>query len=678
VKNVRKTGFYPRLAAQSIRKNGKFYLPYLLTCVGTAAMFYIMLFLNGNKGLQAMPGAGSLQSALGFGTVVIALFSAVLLFYTNSFLMKRRKKELGLYNILGMEKRHIARILAWETAYTALIGIVGGILAGILLSKLLLLLLCSLLRFDIPFGFSVELPGMSLTAAVFCAIFALNLLVNLGRIHLAKPIELLLGGSVGERDPKTRWLPALVGILTLGTGYAIAVTVQSPLSALWLFFIAVILVIIGTYCLFTAGSIAVLKLLRKNKAYYYQTKHFAAVSGMLHRMKRNAAGLASICILSTMVLVTVSTTLSLYLGVEDVLAARFPHDISLTLREPGEGTVEEALAKIQAAAAEQNMHIEKLSATEYLEFTVKMEGDKMTNGSGLPLNGSDIAIVHFITTEEYERQTGRAVSLESGEVLAQPAGREIPDSFELLGRRFTVRETIADIDFLSEESTDVVPVLSFVVSPSDMEDIVTREKESYSDNASSLSAAIYLDLAGTDEEKLAYYDSISNALAETVTGEYVDENGQTQTYEYRVLYAESRAAGAESVYTMWGGFFFLGLFLGTLFLMATVLIIYYKQISEGYEDADRFQIMQKVGMSEREVRASVRSQILIVFFLPLTMASVHIAAAFPMITRLLTLFNLNNVGLFAWCTLGTVLVFALIYGLVYALTARAYYQIVKT
>ena len=316
---MRKLDFYPRLALRSIRLNGKFYLPYLLSGVVSAAMLYDILFLNMNTGVARLKGANAVQGLLGFGALIVALFSFALICYTNGFLMKRRQKELGLYNILGMEKRHLARLLFWETVYSALICILGGLLLGILLSKLFLLLLCAVMRVDVAFGFEVPRDAVLYTGAGFGIIFLLTYLLKLLRLRRVKPIELLKGGETGEREPKTKWLLAVLGLVTTGAGYYLSITAKDPMNALELFFLAVVLVIVGTFCLFTAGSIALLKALRKNRKYYYQTRHFTAVSGMLHRMKRNAAGLATICILSTMVLVTVSTTLCLYMGVSEIL-----------------------------------------------------------------------------------------------------------------------------------------------------------------------------------------------------------------------------------------------------------------------------------------------------------------------------------------------------------------------
>lgn len=575
-----KRGFYAHLAAQNMRKNGRFYLPYLLTGVFCTAMLYTMYFLNGNKGVSQMPGSAYVLTFLWLGIGVVTIFSAIVMLYTNSFLMKRRRKEIGLYNVLGMEKRHIARFMAWETVFAALISIVGGEALGILLSKLALLLLCRVLRAGVPFGFQVSAFGMGAAAVTFLVIFFLCLAGNLRRIGASRPVELLRAENEGDREPATRWVLAAAGAVCLIAGYVMALSVKNALSALGLFFVAVILVIIGTYCLFTAGSIAALKALRRNKKYYYKTRHFTAVSGMLHRMKRNAAGLASVCILSTMVLVTVSTTVSLYLGTEEVLDRQYPRDYNVMMFEADEAAMNSALDAIA-----------RMDARETSAET------------------SDIACVRY-----YEGDNGAlSANQECGDALA--AAKE---NGQLVWAK-------GDEDYLP------TVYIGFNVK------------------------------GGLSDEE------VWDGVLEGMEGEYT----------YRSAYIAGRAKNAEEVYAMDGGFFFMGLYLGALFLMATVLIIYYKQLSEGYEDAGSFRIMQRLGMSQGEVRASIHSQIMTVFFLPLAAAALHIAFAFNMIIKMLGVFSLSNTALFAECAVGTLLVFAAIYALVYALTARAYYRIVR-
>lgn len=620
-----------------------------------------------------MPGASDLGLIMGLGTVVIAIFSAIFLFYTNSFLIKRRKKELGLYNILGMEKRHIAKILFYETLMTGLVSIVTGLILGILFSKLILLIYAKILSFNIPFGFSISIHGIKQSLYLFISIFLLLLISNLFRIKLAKPIELIKGGNVGEKEPKTKLLMAILGTISLGIGYYIAITTESPLNALMLFFVAVILVIIGTYLLFNAGSIAILKLLRKNKNYYYKTKHFTLISGMIYRMKQNATGLANICILSTMVLVMVSGTLSLYLGAEDALKNRYPYDIkvSKTLQEQN-AERDKLMQSILDTVSAQNRKITRLKDYESLSFVMYYENGQFTND--INYVNQNYEVFTFITADEYTYLTGKTLNLTDNNVLAFSTNRQIEDTFTLFGKTFTVKERLEEIPIFSDYR-GVVMNLHFIVLSSDklFTEITKAQLDAYGKDASQPIYEIYLDIDGTDAEKIACAQAVDNATRDKV--EYTKDDGSIG-YRY-VNYMQSKQMRSEQFYSLYGGFLFLGLFLGTLFMMATALIIYYKQISEGYDDKERFQIMQKVGMSKDEIKDTVRSQVLKVFFLPIIAAAIHIAAAFKMITKLLAVMNLTNVPLFFWCTVVTLLVFAIIYGIVYALTAKVYYKIVE-
>lgn len=668
-------GFYSRMARQAICKNARYYIPYFLSCIGCSAMFYIMLYLNGNRGLKKMAGGGYVEVIMLLGAIIIAIFAALVLAYTNSFLMKRRERELGLYNILGMEKRHIARVLLWESVFAAIIGITGGLLVGILLSKLLLLILCALLHFEVPFGFEVAPEALWYTAVVFCVIFFLNLLTNLRRVGFSKPIELLHSSNVGEREPKTKWLLTVFGIITLGAGYAIAIIVESPLAALGLFFVAVLLVIIGTYCLFISGSIAVLKLLRANRSYYYKTAHFTAVSGLLFRMKRNAAGLASICILSTMVLVTVSSTLCLYMGSEDVLNERYPRDITLSFRKPGEGNRQAAIEDIHRIAAAEGLAASNISVRESMDMYLLMTEDGLTWDE--TTNEFGRVICDFVSEETYAEDYGLPLTLSPGHAYVSTygidldaAGLKAGDSIKVFGMDFEVSPAANKILRGEDALVSIADTsIAMVVCQEDL----YRLRDAYaalddSNGGFALRMKIGFNVDASGEKQIELSEKLYEHIAEN----------KDERYKYGLFNTQTRAADAEEFYAMYGGFFFLGIFLGLLFLMATALIIYYKQLSEGYEDAGRFKIMQQVGMSRHEVKRSIHSQIITVFFLPIAMAGVHIAFAFKMITRLLTLFGLYNVGLFALCCLAVFLVFALVYALIYSLTARSYYRIVHT
>lgn len=667
--------FYPKLAVTTIKKNGKFYFPYILTCIGTIAMFYIMCFIKSNEGINKMPGAESLGQMMGLGTVVIAIFAAIFLFYTNSFLIKRRKKELGLYNILGMEKRHIAKILFYETFLTGVFSIITGLLFGILFSKLILLIFSKLLNFKVPFGFSISVYGIKFSIVLFAIIFFLILLSNLFQIKLAKPIELLKGGNVGEKEPKTKWIMAVIGVICIGIAYYIAITTESPLDAIMLFFVAVILVIIGTYLLFSSGSIAVLKLLRKNKNYYYKTKHFTSVSGMIYRMKQNAAGLSNICILSTMVLIMVTGTVSLYLGAEDALTNRYPYDITVlkTFQEKNSKR-NEILKSVLDAVSAQNRKIIKLKDYESLSFTMYYDKGHFIDNRNNYYGSSGNEVFSFITADEYLHLTGKTPNITGNNVLVYSNKRQIDDTFTLFDKTFTVKEYLQNFPTPSSYTGFLMNV-HFIVLSSDtlLTEIMNAQLDAYGDNANWPEYEISLDIDGTDDEKITCAQAVDNATRDKV--EYAQDDGSIG-YRY-INYMQSKQMTAKRFYTLYGGFLFLGLFLGTLFMMATALIIYYKQISEGYDDKERFEIMQKVGMSHDEIKATVRSQVLKVFFLPIIAAAVHVAASFKMITKLLAVMNLTNVPLFFWCTVVTLLVFATIYGLVYALTAKIYYKIVE-
>ena len=656
--------FYLKLALNNLKKNSQTYRAYLLTCIGTIAMFFVMHTISVNRALDKIAGGGPLKTLLALGLVVIAIFSSIFLIYTNSFLIKRRKKEFGLFNILGMEKRHLARIMMWETVFTALVSFTVGITSGMILSKLMFLVLLKLISVPVSLAYEITFSSINTSLTVFGAIFALSFLYNLGQVQLTKPIELLKGEQVGEREPKTRWLLILLGLVSLGTGYYMALTIQSPLQALNTFFVAVLLVMVGTYCLFTAGTVGLLKLLRRNKLYYYQSKHFTAVSGMLFRMKQNAVGLANICILSAAVLVTLSTTLSLYVGVEEQLRARYPREIEVKMYNLEElGNIEIARNKITSVLQKQGLN--PLDTIDYTSFSlgVSQEGASFQVDPGYPNNYlSNSGLLIFLSLEDYEKVTNEPLHLNKDEVFVI-AKQEYPyETLSVLDHTFKVvnyqassitGEKNLPLDYDIFNSCYVVVKDKAVLNTLHQTQNMVSEED-----ASQFDHYLGFDLASTDHKQIEVHKAIIASLG-------------------NLAKVSSRAANKDDFYSLNGGFFFVGLFLGTLFLIGTVLIIYYKQITEGYADQKRFTIMQQVGMGEDEVKKAIRSQVLMVFFLPLTAAGIHILFAFKMISKLLGVFNLTNIALFAWCSLGVFLVFGLCYGLVYTLTARIYYKIVR-
>ena len=671
-----------------MKSNRRFYLPYILTVIGTAAAFYIMAAIvsdPGSKELAAGTSNGPMYVSMfmTLGMFVLGLFSCIFLLYTNSFLMKRRQKELGLYSVLGMSKTNIAGIMVFEALYIALIGIGGGLAVGILLTKLVSLALFRLMRLPVPFGFSVQPIAIIIVVLFFAGLILLTLLANLAKVGRSRPVELLRGGNVGEKEPKANWFLTIVGVLFLGAGYAVAMLVDNPGMAVAVYFLAVFAVIIGTYCLFTSVSIAVLKALRRNKRYYYKAKHFISVSGMLYRMKRNAVGLANICILCTMVMVMVSGTLSLYLGSEEQVNTFCPADVVVETtyyasstedhvynEETGEETIEYHTPYDAAAMdawfedyfAAHKLTPSSAKAVEYYTFTAVDSEDH-------------VSLVTAVTAETYAQLTGEAApELAPGEALAHvPSGYKFGDGLNFLDKDGNT----LSIQFVGEAqlSSAQVELNMAILSQSEDDDIVLVVPDT---------AALLELVAGQENGSYVWrgqydFDAPDEALAAMVDDYFAasSEGDGVDAGYYDVLRIDLRSEAEQEVYGLSGGFLFLGVFLGIVFLMATVLIIYYKQVSEGYEDNARFEIMRKVGLSEREARRAIRSQILTVFFMPILVAAIHIAFDFNLVVLLLRLFSLTNVKLTALCTLGTLLVFCAVYAVVYALTARSYYKIVR-
>lgn len=659
---------YTKLAITNIKNNRQFYFPYLLTGIITVAMFYIMCALESNPGIQSMPGAKDLGLILRLGIGVIGIFAVIFLFYTNSFIIKRRKKELGIYNILGMEKRHIAKILSKEAFFTAIIAIGGGLVTGVLFHKLACMLLYRMIGFNGGITFSFSKKGVMITAILFAIVYLLTYIYDLFQVQLANPIELLQSGNKGEREPKTKAIMAVLGVLCLGAGYFIAITTKNPIKALTLFFVAVILVIIGTYLLFTAGSIALLKILRRNKGYYYQTKHFTSVSGMIYRMKQNAVGLANICILSTMVLVAVSTTVSLYVGVEDIMKERYPNEINIRAYYDTGAPSEDSIAPIVEKSVKESGR--KIRHEEdYLELyfaAIKDQGQYSLDKEKVKTAGDRVSGFVVLTREDCKKKYNEEIpELAENEVALFTIKKTDMDTLVLENRSYHVKEikqfeNTEDFETIADMMDEYYYVI--VNDVQDMERLWQLQKDIYQENSSSISRQVRLDIDGDSEQKKECFENIKTAL------------GPEQA-KARIL-IDSRQSNLDEFYQIYGGFLFLGLFLGILFLMITVLIIFYKQISEGYDDKERFSIMEKVGMSNDEVKATIRSQVRTVFFLPILMAAIHVGMAFPMIKRLLSLFGLSNTALFAGCMAGTILVFALIYLLVFLKTSKTYYKIV--
>ena len=656
-------GFYWKLAFTNLKNNRRVYLPYLLSSAGIILMFYTICALVRGIDQEAMYGGTSVTSMLSLGQFVIALFAVLFLFYTNSFIIKRRKKELGLYNILGMEKRHIANLLFRETLLTAVLSLALGLGLGVVFSRAMFWILGLVLGTAVPITFLVPLSAVSATLVLFGAIFLLTLCYNLLQVKLSKPIELLHGGETGEKEPKAHWILAVLGALLLGAGYYMAVTITSPLEALLYFFVAVLLVILGTYLLFITGITALLKLLKKNKRFYYKTSHFTAISGMLFRMKQNAAGLASICVLFTALLVTVSTTFSLYTSMETVMRIRYPRNILVTVWAADNSAKDLVRDTVSQQAQQLGMQVENVIDQESWILTMARKDNTFSTTDGT--YSSTYAVAEVFTQEEFQRISGQSVSLEENQVLLYDPVGTFPEDPTL---------------FIDETEFSILPCTYQFPGASTMaqvyedyylvvKDVSTVERIlSTSGSYTEPSYSYDFDVAGGSETDIA---ALSKAIQENLF------NTQKVQVEFSCMIQDS-ATSRQDFLSLYGGLFFLGMFLGLLFLLGTALIIYYKQVSEGYDDARRFSIMQKVGMSHREVKRSIHSQILLVFFLPLLTAVIHLCFAFPMLQKILLIMGLADVSVIFLSTLGCVAVFALAYLAIYAVTARTYYNIVET
>lgn len=671
---------YLRLAWSNLKNSRQFYLPYVIAGMLSAMMFYTMCAIQGNDGLSKMRGGSSVQIVLYFGVVVVGVFVSIFLFYTNSFIMKRRKKELGVYNILGMEKIHVAKIMAWETVFSFLIAVGGDLITGIVFQKLLTMFLYRLTGLEAAIPFYISGWGCLHTAEMFGAIYVCILLYNLMQIRLSNPVELLHSGNTGEREPKTKIIQAVLGILCIVTGYYIAITTDNPVKAVSLFFVAVMLVIVGTYFLFNAGSIAFLKLLRKNKRYYYQTRHFTTVSGMIYRMKQNAVGLANICILSTMVLVVISMTVCMYAGIEDELKTQYPAELELIFYDPDgqqdAQTFNRMADEIERVIKENGRVITGKQKGSYVGTAVAMTGNKITALDRSAMDFSNMYVLEIMTKDGFEEYMQETIpDIPDGSVAVMMDSVYEQDTIVMGNTEYPVEQSMKFPirDAVSEfVGGSVILIVKDENALENMrKQLAAMETEAYGEERTvDLTYVMNFDMSGSGEEKIA----CANAVRERVSEWQNDEtNPKTMRLDCNVI---SRAEGHIDYETSNGGLLFLGLFLGSMFLMITVLIIYYKQISEGYEDKERFAIMEKVGMSNEEVKATIRSQVRMVFFLPLATAACHLAAAYPMLKKLLALVSLYNGTLFAWCLAGTVLVFGLIYLAVFIITSKSYYKIV--
>lgn len=680
---MKKPLLYPKLAWQGIRKNAETYLPYLLMGILMVGVSYIMNYLTRPALMSALSMGGTTLMVLQMGKIVISVFSVIFLYYCNSFLIRRRMKEFGLYNILGMGKGNIARVMLWETLLTALLVFAGGLLLGLSLSRLVEMALINLLHADYTVPMELFYPdGVTWVLLLFGGIYVLILLANLLRMRLSNPVALLKSENTGEKPPKANWFFGLIGLLILLSAYYVAAVSQSPLEALIFFFIAVLMVIVATYLLLVSGSVTLCRMLRRNKRYYYQTRHFISVSAMAYRMKRNGAGMATICILCTMVLVILTSTVCLYGGTDSMVDAICPQDINLTIgleARDGEENWKRLDAMQQMAldvTEEMGLTPENITSQRALVATGKVQnGDYgiITDADSLKANVLELTVYPLSV---YEQATGETVTLADRELLyASFKTNETFSSMSFYGSapyRMIHAEKELPKRLLSADYRSAWGCL--VVFTNDAEafrsEITALVGEKSGEAMMMDRLALHFDLASEADT------DTQEKLVKTLRSEAMKLTGK-DFYGMSSLSVDTRSLCRRDYLSLFGGLFFLGMVLGPLFSIAAVLIMYYKQICEGYEDAERFAVMRKVGLTDAEIRRSVNSQVLTVFFAPLLMAGLHMMFAMPMIRLILGAFGLHNDSLFYGIGIGCYVVFAVIYALMYLLTSRRYYRIVR-
>ena len=666
--------FYSKFALNNLVKNKKFIIPYVLSAIFTIMSFYILSSLAFGDNLNKLPnGIDATKQVLSLGIIVIAIFSIIFLFYTYSFLVKRRVKEFGLYSVLGMTKKQIAKILVLETIFIAVTTIVLGIGLGIIFDKLMLLVLLKLFSAGVSFGFSITPIAIVFSVLLFGFIYFLLLVYTVIKIARLRIVALLKDENKGEKEPKSRWILAVIGLALIGYGYYTAQTVQNPIKALLVFFYAVVAVIIGTYLVFMAVSITVLKIMKNNKNFYYKPKNFISVSGLLYRMKRNAVGLANICILSTMVLVTMGSTSALYAGMEKSYNERFPRQLMIA----GYNSTSEKLKEIEnnakLSAKEAGTEVEDMVSYNSLPMVGRLVEDKFNFESNVGVDLSNVKMIVVLQLKDYNKFANKNKTLESNEILLHidKKGDYNHNSISLNGSDYKIKEKLSEFPGTIGSATANIMDTYYAV--------VKDEKE-----ATKLATKL-TELSSKELEKRG----ISIGTGTPTLQNYVAFNIKDTTKEAKVIEnfkklekqsgieIEGKEQNKLTFRGVFASFLFIGVFISLIFVTSQVVIMYYKQISEGYEDKGNFEIMRKVGITDKQIKQSIRSQVLLIFFSPLIIATLHTIVAYPFIEKILRLFLITDSSIFLQALAVTIVVFAIFYLIVYAITSKIYYRIIK-
>ena len=657
----RQINLLPRMAGTNIRKNGSTYLPYIGISVFAMFTYFVFDLIMKNDIMYTLPKGVYALALVEIGFVLLGIIMVPFLYYTNSFLIKRRKRELGLYSILGLEKKHIGVMMFWESLMIYGIVMVSAIALGLLFSRLIFLLLLNLAKMPVNVEFTVS-PGAVMDTMVFYAfITGLNLFVNLVQVGKTNPVELMGDAKSGEKTPRFTWLWSIAGLLALGMGYYKAVAAKLNSMLFLDFFLAIFLVIIGTYFLFTSGSITFLKGMKKNKRLFYRSDNFITVSGMLYRMKKNAASLSNICIFSTMVIITVVCSVAVYLGMDSIIGGQYIRNVQATFM--GQEPVDRQALRERVTALTEQYGVEPENYLSYarVKISAHLEGEQFSVREELKGDYDNWFTVKLLTLKEYNQAESVSESLEPGEILIYSTGKDF-DSDRVLfeEKEFFVKKEL-ESSVLDHKVNGDTYERTYVIVTADESDLreIAGSLETDADNS-----WVYVcgfDLPLESEEA----DGFSEAFEQYVSG----LNGFVGCQDYR-----QRMLDSESMY---GSLLFIGIFFGLIFLICLLIIMYYKQITEGFEDQKNFEIMQQVGLSDAEIRRTIRKQIRMVFLLPLAGALLHTAVALKMILLLLGAIRFYEKNLLYLCALVTCFAFAIFYSLCYKRTSGTYYKIVK-
>ncbi len=656
----------PRMAAKGMFQNGTVYYPYVMAGIFSAFTWFAFSSILSNDLMARIPRGAYAWMMLSIGRVLLGLILIPFLYYANSFLVKRRTREIGLYSILGLEKRHIGLMLLCESLITYVIVMAGGILLGVALSKLLFLFLLWLISFPVEADFVFTWQAFKSTLLFFAVVFLINFLYGLVQVGRSKPVELLQGSRKGEKEPRFTVIYAMLGVGFLAMGYAISIRSSLDSMIFLNFFLAVFWVVLGTYLLFTSGSVLFLKLLKKKKGFYYRPGNFVTVSGMLYRMKQNAVGLANICIFSTMVVITLVCTVVLYLGLNGITHHMFPYDVKINYAA-GNFSQEEIREKAGEILEKNGVQAKRLDIYEMRSFSCSLTGNRFQ----MPVEDyeEDFRVV-FLALEDYNRMSGENKALSPGQVLFYSQGSDRGfESLEFMGLSLEVAQELGSIYPYPKAGRDGMGT-GYA--------IVVRDREALAQCVAAYAKESGVsDLAGFLESSYQHIGIVlegSEAGKKGAVSDFIQwgrENQEIYAGHYDGI--EERA----QLNAMYGGLLFIGILFGLIFFMCLLLVMYYKQISEGYEDRGSFEIMQKVGMSGREIKSTVHRQILLVFFLPLAGALAHTAAGMFMVEELMAALQMFNGRLIGFCTVAASLIFILLYGVSYLATAKTYYKIVR-